>query len=34
MDFTYSVEKNIDFKLNYCHIFLRKGKEKFTATGL
>ena len=33
MDIKYSMEKNTDFKLNYCHVFLHKSKEKFTATG-
>ena len=33
-DIRYSVEKDTDFKLNYCHTFLRKSKEKFAATGL
>ena len=27
------MEKNTDFKLNYCHVFLGKSTEKFTATG-
>ena len=27
------MEKNTDFKLNYCHVFLGKSTLKFTATG-
>ena len=27
------MERNTDFKLNYCHVFLGKSTEKFTATG-
>ena len=35
MDIEYSMEKkNTDFKLNYCHVFLHKSKEKFMASGL
>ena len=33
-DVRYLVGKNADFKLNYCHDFLRKSKEKFATNGL
>ena len=34
MGIKYSMEKNADFKLNYCQVFLHKSKEKLMATGL